>query len=123
MTTTGPVHRRFPDHHRDDRAVSAVIAVVCGLGFAGALSPVVEHTITVALLTLVALTAAVGTLVAAARWVARGRRERGEDRADAAAAIAWRVVNLPADHPLVLRDQAAPALDQAGQRLHGAGVS
>ena len=91
MTTTGPVH--WPNQH-DDHTATAVIAGVCGLGFAGAVSPAVEHAVTAALLTLAAL----GAVVLALRWIARVRRERREDRADLLAAIAWRAAHLPADH-------------------------
>src|SRR5690349_18206532 len=87
--------------HHQDRVVTAVVAAVCGLGFAGAISPIVEHTFTHTLLALAGL----GVLALAGRWVARRLRERREDHADTRAAIAWRAEHLPADHPLVLRDK------------------
>ncbi len=65
--------------------------VFCGLGLAGALSPVVEHAITTGL----ALIGLLAVLVVGARWVARRLRERREDRADALAAAAWRARHLP----------------------------
>lgn len=87
--------------HRDDAVVTTVTGAVCALGLAGALSPVVEHAVTLALLVIAALTVA----VLAARWLARRLREHREDRADTLTAIAWRSANLPADHPLVVRDR------------------
>ncbi len=71
-------------HHRrqQDRTVTTAVTLVCGLGLAGALSPVVEHAITTALVLVGVLVA----LVVGARWVARRLRERREDRADALAA-------------------------------------
>ena len=89
-------HRR-----RQDYAVTTVVSAVCGLGFAGAVAPAIERGITVALLTLVGIVAA----VVVARWVARVVRERREDRADALAGSAWRAAHLP-DHPLTARDRA-----------------
>jgi hypothetical protein len=85
---------------RQDRAATLVVAVVCGLGFVGAVFPAVEYGLTVGLTTLAAL-ALVGLCV---RWVARVRRERREDRDDALAAIAWRAQHMP-HHPLAARDR------------------
>jgi hypothetical protein len=114
-TNPGPI--TLDQYHRiQDRAVTAVVGAVCGLGFAGAVVPVIEHAITVALLTL----AVVGVLVAAARWGARVVWERREDRADARAAVAWRAAHLSPDHPLVRRDR----LDGVRAQVRaGAGVS
>ena len=122
MTTLGPL-QRLNYNHPEDRAATAGIVGVCGRGFAGAISPVGEHAVTVALASLAALT----TVVAGARWLARVRREQREDQADALAAIAWRALHLPADHPLVLRDRRQSA-DRPGTsdrlvRVDEAGVS
>jgi hypothetical protein len=103
----GPVHGSVnglvdPDQYRrrQDRAVTAVVGGVCGLGCAGALVPAVERAITFVLLTL----AAAAIVVAAARGVARVLRESREDRADTLAAAAWRAEHLP-DHALVALDR------------------
>ena len=103
-------------HRRSEHsALTTAIGVVCGLGFAGATVPAVEHGITSTLLTLTAL----GVLVAVARLMLRVVRERREDRADVLAAIAWRAAHLP-DHPLTAHDRAA-ALDGRSGR-HRVGV-
>jgi hypothetical protein len=89
-------HRR-----RHDRIVTTASAAVCGLGFAGAISPTIEHTVTVAVIALAGL----GVLVLASRGIVRRARERREDHADTLTAITWRAEHLPAEHPLVVRDR------------------
>ncbi len=101
-------------HRRDrDRAVNLAITPVCGLGFAGALSPAVEHAVTTALVAVVML----ALLVAGVRWVVRRLRERREDAADALAGAAWRARHMP--HVAALLDQ----LDQHSARHDRAGVA
>jgi hypothetical protein len=81
------------DQHRrtQDRAITATVTAVCGLGLAGALSPVVEHGVTAALLMLSALV----VVVATARWLGLRLRERREDRADILAGATWRAQHMP----------------------------
>ena len=102
-------------HRRDrDQAATLAITVVCGLGFAGGVSPTVEDAVGAALLVLAALAVLVVLVVAVARGVARRLRERREDRADALAGAAWRAQHLP--------HLAAP-LDGAGARREWSGVA
>ena len=79
-------------HDREVRALTAVIALVCGVAFLGAVIPAVEHATTGALITGAALAALTVTVRLALRWL----RERREDRADDITAAAWR-----ATHPVV----------------------
>ena len=85
---------------RQDRAATLVVAAVCGLGFAGAVAPVVEQAVTVALL----VSAALALVALCVRWVVRVRRGRREDQDDVLAAIAWRAQHMP-HHPLAADDR------------------
>jgi protein-S-isoprenylcysteine O-methyltransferase Ste14 len=91
-TTTATERNTFQAHRRHEaRAITAVLTLVVGVGFAAAVVPAVEHTITTGLLALGVLV----TLVAAVRLLARWVRHRREDRADALAAAAWRARHAP----------------------------
>ncbi|MBW0090637.1 hypothetical protein I4I73_17400 [Pseudonocardia sp. KRD-184] len=73
------------------RLITALLALVCVIGCAGAIVPAVEQAVTLGLLTpgpLVVLAVAVRLGV---RWL----RERREDRADALTAAAWRAEHAP----------------------------
>jgi membrane protein implicated in regulation of membrane protease activity len=76
---------------REARQITTVIALVCAVGFAAAVVPAVEHTITVVLVTAAGLV----LIVLAGRFAVRRVRERREDRADALAAEAWRARHAP----------------------------
>ena len=76
---------------REARQITTVITLVCAVGFACAVVPAVEHTITVVLL----IAAGLALIVVAGRVVARRVRERREDRADALVAAAWRARHAP----------------------------
>jgi cytochrome bd-type quinol oxidase subunit 2 len=76
---------------REARQITTVIALVCAVGFASAVVPAVEHTITTALL----IAAGLALIVLAGRVLARVVRERREDRADALAAEAWPACHAP----------------------------
>jgi ABC-type transport system involved in cytochrome bd biosynthesis fused ATPase/permease subunit len=76
---------------REARQITTVIALVCAAGFAAAVVPAVEQTISTALLAGcgLVLTVLIG------RVVARVLRQRWEDRADTLAAEAWRARHAP----------------------------
>ncbi|GAA1311462.1 hypothetical protein [Pseudonocardia xinjiangensis] len=76
---------------REARQITAVIALVCAVGFTAAVVPAVEQAITTVLLGAggLALTVLIGRVV-----ICR-LRERWEDRADALAAEAWRAQHAP----------------------------
>ena len=76
---------------REARQITTVTALVCAIGFASAVVPAVEHTITVVLI----IAAGLALSVLAGRLVARAVRERREDRADALVAAAWRAHHAP----------------------------
>lgn len=79
-------HRR-----RTDTTATVFALLVAGLGLAGSLWPLVEHTITVAL----AVLAGLALLIGSARWTTRRLRERREDAADALAGATWRAQHMP----------------------------
>lgn len=93
------------DQHRthEARQITTVIALVCAVGFASAVVPAVEHTITVVLL----IAAGLAVIVAAGRFTARRVRERREDRADALVADAWRARHAPHLLATAARDRGA----------------
>jgi hypothetical protein len=80
-------------HCRHDQAATLIAVLVAGLGCAGALLPVMEHAVNLALFG----GAGLAVLLAALRTAARVVRERREDRADALAGAAWRAEHMP--HP------------------------
>ena len=91
------------DYRRRQDQVATLVAVsVAGLCCAGAVLPVVEHAVTVALIAAAGL----AVLLAAARTGVRVLRERREDRADLLTGAAWRAEHVP--HPL-LAAPPAPA--------------
>jgi hypothetical protein len=76
---------------RSDQVATLIAVLVAGLGCAGALLPVVEYAVTLALFGLAVL----AVLVAGLRTGDRVVRERREDRADALAGAAWRAAHMP----------------------------
>ncbi|OZM83611.1 hypothetical protein [Pseudonocardia sp. MH-G8] len=102
MTTTTATERNtFQTHRRHEaRAITTALTFLGGIGFAAAVVPAVEHTITTGLLIVGVLVAAVVAVRVLARWV----RHRREDRADALAAAAWQARHAP--H---LLNETAPA--------------
>ena len=87
---------------RQDQGATLVAVSVAGLGCVGALLPVVERAVTVALIAAVGL----AVVTAAARAEVRVLRERREDRADRITAATWRAEHMP---HLVLAAPPAPA--------------
>ena len=80
------------DHRRrNDQTATLAALLVAGLGCAGALLPVVEHAITLALLA----SAGLAVLAVALRTVIRMARERREDAADLLAGAVWRAEHMP----------------------------
>jgi hypothetical protein len=76
---------------RNDQAATLAAVLVAGLGCAGALLPVVEHAISLALLAA----AGIVVLAVALRTAIRLARERREDAADLLAGAAWRAEHMP----------------------------
>jgi hypothetical protein len=96
---------RFIQHdERGDTIAAAVLAAIVGLGTVAALLQAVLRATGHPALTGLAL-AGLGVLAAAARWVARVRRERREDRADALAGAAWRAAHMPRLAAQIERDR------------------
>ena len=80
------------DHRRrDDQTATLAALLVAGLGCAGALLPVVEHAITLALLAA----AGIAVLAVALHTAICVVRERREDAADLLAGAAWRAEHMP----------------------------
>ncbi len=76
---------------REATAITAVLALPCGLACAGSVIPGFDGAVTIAL----AVLAALAVLVVGARWAARWVRERREDAADALTAAHWRALHAP----------------------------
>jgi Kef-type K+ transport system membrane component KefB len=79
---------------RHDQTATLAAVVVAGFGCAGAMLPVVEHAITLALFGGAGLAVVISAVRTALR-VLRERRERREDRADLLAGAVWRAEHLP----------------------------
>jgi ABC-type transport system involved in cytochrome bd biosynthesis fused ATPase/permease subunit len=88
---------------QEARVITAILALICAVGFISALVPAVEHAITAGLLAA----GGVVVLALAARVAARWVRHRQEDRADALAAAAWRAQHAP--HLLVRAERGVGA--------------
>jgi hypothetical protein len=76
---------------REANAITAVLAVPCGLACAGTIIPSLDDVATFALLALGAFALAAFGL----RYLARWARERAEDLADAHTAALWRARHAP----------------------------
>jgi ABC-type transport system involved in cytochrome bd biosynthesis fused ATPase/permease subunit len=112
MTTTTATERNtFQAHRRHEaRLITTALTVLGGIGFAAAVVPAVEHTITTSLLVLGVLVAAAVAVRVLARWV----RHRREDRADALTAAAWRARHAP--HLLTAPAETAGPVAVVGDR-------
>ena len=88
MTTTRPYATA---RKRDAAAVTAVLALPCGLACAGSIVPGLDDIVT----TIVVGLAALALLALVTRRVARWLRERREDVADTLTATHWRAAYAP----------------------------
>ena len=99
------VRDRIGEHRAHEaRLITTALGAVCAVGFTAAVVPAVEHTVTLAVLALLAF----AVLVVLVRVAARRVRERWEDQADAVTAARWRAEHAP--HLLTAADRAL--LDQ-----------